>query len=88
LLLKEREAVQTIMDQKIKVCRLLSHCHLNLIQSFYRKVLVESVANALGAVLQNSPQAGGMAGQALAKVQLITFRRMHISCGFDLTFTI
>lgn len=49
LLVKEREAVHTIMEQKIKV-------------------LVQGVANALGAVLQNTPQAGGSAGAALSKV--------------------
>lgn len=47
-LIREREAVHTIMEQKIKV-------------------LVNSVAQAVGAVLQNS-QGGGSAGPALAKV--------------------
>ena len=50
-LIREREAVHTIMEQKIKV-------------------LVNSVAQAVGAVLQNS-QGGGSAGPALAKVDRI-----------------
>jgi hypothetical protein len=64
VLVREREAVQTIMEQKIKV-------------------LVQSVAHAVGAVLQTSPQAGGSAGHALSKVSLqATNITLHI---FDTT---
>jgi hypothetical protein len=52
VLVKEREAVQTIMEQKIKV-------------------LVQSVAHAMGAVLQSAPQGGGTAGHALSKVSYL-----------------
>jgi hypothetical protein len=48
ILTREREAVQTIMELKIKV-------------------LVQSVANALQAVLLGAPSGGGQAGDALSK---------------------
>jgi len=48
VLVKEREAMHTIMEQKIKV-------------------LVQSVASVVGAVLQSAPQSGGAAGQALTR---------------------
>ena len=57
MLVKEREAVHTIMEQKIKV-------------------LVQGIANALGAVLQATPQAGGAAGSALSKVGSCTSLRV------------
>lgn len=48
VLVKEREAMHTIMEQKIKV-------------------LVQSVASVVGAVLQSAPMNGGAAGQALTR---------------------
>jgi aspartokinase len=49
---KEREAVQVIMEQKIKV-------------------LVQSVAQAAGTLVNTSPAGNSPAGQALAKVCLL-----------------
>ena len=42
--------------------------HLNYLREQKIKVLVQSVSNALNAVLQEAPSAGGSAGDALAMV--------------------